>query len=279
MTTPIASVIFSTYNSEEWMRKTLLGFAAQGRCDFEVVVADDGSREPTREMIEAMRPQLPFPLQHVWQTDEGFQKSRILNKAIVASRADYLVFTDGDCIPRRDFVSTHLRLRERGRFLSGGYFKLPMDISKAIDAEDIASGRCFELGWLRGQGLGLQPRAVKLVATGAFARLLDAAIPVNSTWNGHNASGWKSDLVAANGFDERMGYGGQDRELGERLVNAGIRGKRIRHRAVCLHLDHARGYRTEESIRANRAIRDRTRVDRSVRTAHGIEGALAGDGA
>lgn len=278
MTMPIASVIFSTYNSDEWLRKTLLGLAAQDRSDFEVVVADDGSREPTRELIQAMRPELPFPLQHVWQPDDGFQKSRILNKAIVASRADYLVFTDGDCIVRRDFVSTHLRLRQRGRFLSGGYFKLPMDISKAINAGDIASGRCFELGWLRARGLRLEPRAVKLVAPATFAWLLDAVIPVNSTWNGHNASGWKSDLVAANGFDERMGYGGQDRELGERLVNAGIRGKRIRHRAVCLHLDHARGYRTEESIRANLAIRARTRKDRSVRTDHGIQGPLAADG-
>ena len=147
------SVIFSTYNQPEWLRKTLLGFAAQDRHDFEVVVADDGSRDETRELLEGLRPSLPFQLQHVWQADEGFQKCRILNKAIRASRSDYLLFTDGDCIPRRDFVSSHLRLREPGRFLSGGYFKLPMSISKAISADDIAAGRCFELAWLRSQGL------------------------------------------------------------------------------------------------------------------------------
>ena len=269
--TPAASVIFSTYNSEEWLRKTLLGFAAQDRTDFEVIVADDGSREPTREMVEVLRPQMPFALQHVWQPDEGFQKSRILNKAIVASNADYLIFTDGDCIPRRDFVSTHLRLRERGHYLSGGYFKLPMDISKAIDADDIASGRCFDLAWLRAHGLKRAPRDVKLAATGAFAALLDGLVPVNRTWNGHNASGWKDSIVRANGFDERMGYGGQDRELGERLSNAGITGKRIRHRAICVHLDHGRGYRTRESIDFNLGIRAQTRAERTVRTDHGIE--------
>ena len=265
------SVIFSTYNQPEWLRKTLLGFAAQDRHDFEVVVADDGSRDETRELLEGLRPSLPFQLQHVWQADEGFQKCRILNKAIRASRSDYLLFTDGDCIPRRDFVSSHLRLREPGRFLSGGYFKLPMSISKAISADDIAAGRCFELAWLRSQGLPWAARNVKLAAQGKLADCLDVVVTARASWNGHNASGWKQDLVAANGFDERMGYGGEDRELGERLENHGVRGKQVRHRAVCLHLDHARGYKTTASVQANLAIRAETRSRKTVWTPHGIK--------
>ena len=265
------SVIFSTYNQPEWLRKTLLGFAAQDRHDFEVVVADDGSRDETRELLEGLRPSLPFQLQHVWQADEGFQKCRILNKAIRASRSDYLLFTDGDCIPRRDFVSSHLRLREPGRFLSGGYFKLPMSISKAISADDIAAGRCFELAWLRSQGLPWAARNVKLAAQGKLADCLDLVVTARASWNGHNASGWKQDLVAANGFDERMGYGGEDRELGERLENHGVRGKQVRHRAVCLHLDHARGYKTTASVQANLAIRAETRSRKTVWTPHGIK--------
>ncbi|MFT3761527.1 MAG: glycosyltransferase family 2 protein [Pseudoxanthomonas sp.] len=271
MSAPAASVVFSTYNQPDWLEKTLLGFAAQDRADFEVVVADDGSGEETRARIDALRPCLPFALRHVWQPDEGFRKCQILNKAIQFSRADYLIFTDGDCIPRRDFVSVHLRLRERGRFLSGGYFKLPMDISRAIGADDIAGNRCFRLDWLRARGLKSAARDVKLVARGGAAALLDAVVPTRASWNGHNSSGWKDDVLRANGFDERMGYGGQDREFGERLANAGVRGKRIRHRAICLHLDHARGYRTRESIEANLAIRAETRDRRVVRTPYGIE--------
>lgn len=271
MSTPIASVVFTTYNQPDWLEKTLLGFAAQDHADFEVIVADDGSRDETGARIESLRPRLPFELHHLWQPDEGFRKCRILNRAILASRADYLIFTDGDCIPRRDFVSVHLRLRERKRFLSGGYFKLPMGISKAIDADDIAGNRCFDLRWLRERGLEKRAAEVKLTAGPQLASLLDAVVPVNATWNGHNASGWKDDILRANGFDERMGYGGQDREFGERLENAGVRGKRIRHRAICLHLDHARGYRTQESIDFNRAIRAQTRARRITRTPHGIE--------
>ncbi len=270
MDKPAASVVFSTYNQPDWLEKVLLGFTAQNRRDFEVVIADDGSNAETRERIEAMRPGLPFPLQHVWHPDDGFQKCRILNKAISASRSDYLVFTDGDCIPRNDFVAAHLGLREPGRFLSGGYFKLPMAISREINAEDISTNRAFSLEWLRTRGLPFRARDVKLVARGKAAFLLDMVVTTRASWNGHNASCWKSDLISVNGFDERMGYGGEDRELGERLTNAGLRGKRIRHRAILLHLDHPRSYVREEIVAANNAVRAATKTRHSTWTEYGL---------
>lgn len=265
------SVIFSTYNQTPWLAKTLLGFAAQDRTDFEVVIADDGSTDETRNLIEGLRPRLPYALKHVWQPDDGFQKCRILNKAILASETDYLIFTDGDCIPRADFVSAHLRYRAPRRFLSGGYFKLPMSISEKIGEDDIATGRCFDLAWLRQQGLPFAARNAKLAAQGVVAASLDALVTARASWNGHNASGWKADVVAANGFDERMGYGGEDRELGERLEHAGITGKRIRHRAIVLHLDHPRGYVRKDIIEKNESIRADTRRQRLLRTPHGLD--------
>lgn len=266
-----ASVIFTTYNQPEWLEKTLLGFAAQDRQDFEVIVADDGSGPATRHCIERLQRQLPLPVRHLWQADRGFRKCRALNLAVRMSASDYLIFTDGDCIPRRDFVSTHLRLREPGRFLSGGYHKLPQATSRAIQADDIRSGRCFDVAWLRARGMPASRRDLKIGAGPRLARLLDEVSPARASWNGHGASAWKRDILAANGFDERMGYGGQDREFGERLENAGIRGKRIRHRASALHLDHPRGYASAEGIAFNRQLRAQTRRGRRVRTEYGIE--------
>ncbi|KAF1690299.1 glycosyltransferase family 2 protein [Pseudoxanthomonas koreensis] len=266
----IASVIFTTYNQPDWLEKALLGFAAQDRRDFEVIVADAGSGDEPRERIDRLRPRLPVPLRHLWQPDDGFRKCEALNGAIAASRADYLIFTDGDCIPRGDFVSTHLRLREPGRFLSGGYHKLPLETSRTIAPEDIAVGRCFDVRWLRARGMPLSRRDIKLSAGPVAGRLLDAISPARPSWNGHNASAWKRDVLAVNGFDERMCYGGEDREFGERLENAGIRGKRIRHRAVTVHLEHARGYVTAEGVEFNRSLRSATRRTRSTWTGHGI---------
>ncbi len=267
---PLASVVFTTYEQPDWLEKVLWGFEAQTVRAFEVIVADDGSGEETRRRIEALQPRLRYPLRHVWQPHEGFRKCRILNQAIVASASDYLVFTDGDCIPRADFLDVHLRHRTPGRFLSGGYVKLPMPLSEAISREDILAGRCFELRWLRAHGLPLTSNYLKLGAGERAGAWLDRLTPAGATWNGHNASGWKRDILAVNGYDERLQYGGLDRELGERLTNLGVRGKQLRHRAVVIHLDHARGYRTPESIARNMEIRRQVRRGRLTWATNGI---------
>ena len=264
------SVIVSTYNSEEWLQKVLWGYETQTFRDFEVVIADDGSKQPTFDLIKSIQKEVNFPIKHIWQEDDGFQKSRILNKAIVACDADYILMSDGDCIPRKDFLEVHINKRKRGFFLSGGYFMLPMNISKIIQKDDILSGRCFNVKWLKSKGLKSSFKNNKLKAKGIFQELLNLVTPTKATWNGHNASGWKEDILAVNGFDERMQYGGQDRELGERLFNLGIKSKQIRYSAVCIHLDHKRGYKTPETIAKNKAIRKNTVENKITKTAFGI---------
>ncbi len=271
MSAPVASIIISTYNHPAWLRRCLWGYACQDRHDFEMVIVDDGSGEETRQLIESMRPALPFPLRHVWHEDDGFRKCVILNRGIEAARSDYLVFSDGDCVPRADFVSQHLRLREPGRYLGGGYCKLTMDVSLKIDREVIERGLHTDLAWLKANGLPRKKRSLKLWAQpGWRERMLNALTTTKPRWAGNNASGWKADLVRVNGFDERMTYGGEDLELGERLGHAGVPGKQIRFSAVCVHLDHARGYVKPEMKAANQRIRDAVKANRSTWTDYGL---------
>ena len=266
-----ASVILSTYNSTEWLEKVLVGFSVQTEKDFELIIADDGSGEETRLLIEQYQKTLPFPVVHVWQEDVGFQKSRILNKAIVASQSDYLIFTDGDCIPRKDFVEIHAKYAQKGRFLSGGYCKLSMKLSKEIAKDDILSGRCFDLKWLKSIDKLNLSNALKIGANDLSANILDFISPTNASFNNCNSSGFREDMIAINGYDERMKYGGPDREFGERLENNGIKGKQIRHKAIVLHLDHPRGYKTPESLAANLAIRKEVKDKKIVWTPYGIK--------
>ncbi len=271
MQTPAASLIISTYNNPDWLQRCLWGFAAQDRLDFELVVADDGSGTPTRDLLDALAPQLPFPLRHVWHEDAGFRKCTILNRGIEATQSDYLIFSDGDCVPRADFVSQHLRLRQPARYLGGGYCKLPMDLSLKINRDVIVRGQHIDLDWLTANGLPRKKRSLKLWAQpGWRERVLNALTPTKPRWAGNNASGWKADLVRVNGFDERMTYGGEDLELGERLANAGVSGKQIRFSAVCIHLDHARGYVKPEMRAANQKIRDAVKAERRIWTEHGL---------
>ena len=266
-----ASVIFTTYNHPKWLEKTLWGFSMQSYRDFEIVVADDGSGPETRAVIEDLQAQIDIPIQHIWQEDDGFQKCRILNKAIVASRGEYLIFTDGDCIPHPDFVRNHVELARENTLLSGGYFKLPIEVSRAISKQDILDGNSTRPGWLLKQGVPFTPKIAKLFSHPFWGALLDGLTITRATWNGHSASTWKKDILATNGFDERMQYGGQDREFGERLINMGLKTRQVRYRCSCVHLDHGRGYARPDSIAKNRAIRKHTRDEKVTRTEYGIE--------
>lgn len=270
-TPPAISVIFTTYNQPEWLRKVLIGFCFQTFTDFEVIIADDGSGEDTHRVVSEMTQRAPYPIQHIWHPDNGYQKCQILNKAIRASRAEYLVFTDGDCIPRSDFLQTHWENRAPNRFLSGGLTRLPMPISKAISDQDISSGECFSRSYLNKLVPGVTlPFAKKLIKNKCISTLLNTLTTAKASWNGSNASTYKAHILAVNGMDERMLYGGQDRELGERLTNLGIRGKHVRYKAILLHLDHKRGYMTDEGWKLNYGIRNETKQSHSTWTRYGL---------
>jgi glycosyltransferase involved in cell wall biosynthesis len=271
------SVIFSTYNSPDWMEKVLWGFFAQTEREFEIIIADDGSRDDTRERIERLSDDSSLTIRHVWQPDEGFQKSRILNKAIAAAHGDYLIFTDGDCIPRNDFVAEHLRHADENSYLSGGYFKLPMTISKAITKDDVTSQRVFSADWLRQQDMNIGISSLKLSSRGQLGDMLNH-LPIKASWNGHNSSCYKKWAIAVNGFDENMQYGGQDAEFGRRLRHSGVKAKRIRYSTICVHLDHGRGYITPEMQANSERIRLNTRRLKLKWTEHGLNQYIHPDG-
>ncbi|MEY4609612.1 MAG: hypothetical protein RL625_1829 [Gemmatimonadota bacterium] len=265
------SVIVTTYNNPRWLEKVLWGFTAQTFRDFELLVADDGSDAPTADLLERLRPELPFALRHVWHPKQGFRKCTILNAAIAQAEGAYCFFTDGDCIPRADLLAVHVAAARPGRFGSGGYLKLPMVTSEAITRDDVLAGRATDARWLRANGTPWDRRVQRLAWGTTVAALLDRLTPTGATFNGHNAAVWREDLLRVNGFDERLEWGGLDRELGERLENAGVRGMQLRHRALVVHLDHGRGYKRPEAIARNRAIRDEVAAKRLTRTPAGLD--------
>ena len=264
------SIVVSVYQRPRFLELVLRGYAAQTDRDFELLVADDGSGPEVREVIERARRESGLELVHLWHEDRGFRKTIILNRAIAAARGDYLLFTDGDCIPRRDLVATHRALARPGRYVAGGYLKLPAPVSEALTPEDVDSGRVTELRWLRKRGWSPGRRALRLTRSPRLAALFDRLTPTAAHFHGNNASTWREALLEVNGFEGEMGYGGLDKALGYRLENAGVRGVQARHRAVALHLHHDRPYRTPEGVRKNREILARIRREGEVRARRGI---------
>lgn len=265
------SVIMTTYNSPLWLEKVLWGYSVQDHTDFELIIGDDGSTDETREVIDRLREETGMTIKHVWQEDKGFRKCRILNKSILQAESEYVVFTDGDCIPRKDFLTVHAEEAEPDTYLSGGYHKLPMSTSEAITREDIISGRCFDLKWLKAHGLKSSYKNSKLTAGPLRAKIFNALTPTACNFKGSNGSAWLKDILAVNGFDERMPWGGLDREFGVRLINSGIKPKHVRYNAIVIHLDHKRGYKDPELVAANKALRVSSENNKTKVTPCGIK--------
>lgn len=262
-------MILSTYEQPEWLRLVLWGYAAQTFRDFEIVIADDGSGESTLRAVDEVREAAGLEIRHVWQEDRGFRKCRALNRAILASAHDYLVFSDGDCVPRADFLETHVELARPGRFLSGGALRLSREVSESITVDDVVSGRATRLGWLVARGWRPGHRWLRM-APRPVAALLDAVTPARASWNGGNASTWRAHVEAVNGFDERIEYGYEDRTFGARLENLGVPGVQVRHRTVLVHLEHGRPWKDPEGVARNREILHRIEAEGTVRTPHGL---------
>ena len=268
---PKASVIISTYNQPEWLVLVLHSYSLQTFLEFELIIADDGSDQRTKAVVDTFDHESSLRVTHVWQRDEGFRKTKILNKAITIANSDYLIFTDGDCIARQDFVESHLSLRKTKCALSGGYFKLSKSISKSITKTDITKQRCFDKSWLLSMGQPKTFKLQKLTTSKQKAFLLNNLTPTKATFDGMNVSCYKTDIVAVNGFDERMEYGGEDREVGERMVNNGIKFLQVRYSAICVHLHHDRPYKDIKVIQRNKNIRQETKKNKTIYTKHGIQ--------
>lgn len=264
------SAIVSTYNRPDLLERVLWGWAEQSRRDFDLLIADDGSGPETAALIERMRPATQLDIIHVWHADDGYRKTTILNRSIVVAPGDWLLFSDGDCIPRADLIATHYDLARPGRFVAGGYVKLPADVSARISVDDVRAGRHTDLAWLREQGWRPGRRALRLTRSRTRGAIYDRITPTKAEFHGNNASVSKDALLAVNGFEGRMGYGGLDQALGYRLKNSGVPGIQARHRAVTMHLHHERPYRKDDVRKRNREIMAEIRKRGLTRATQGI---------
>ena len=248
-------LIIATYNSPRALRLCLASVARQRVLPDSIAIADDGSGPEPAAVIaefEAAHPELR--VRHVWHEDRGFEKAAILHKAIASSEADFLVFIDGDVMIHPDFIARHLALARPDRFSSGSLIRLDAEATAAVTEADVVEGRVFDMGWLR------MNRAIDRVGTWLKAmpfpmpvqKMLDRLSPVQRAWGGANASAFRAAIIAVNGFDETMKWGGGDKELGIRLANSGVRGQHLRFTAPLVHLDHPRGYADPAHKRANR---------------------------
>lgn len=249
-------LIISTYNNVGSLRLCFKSVAGQTILPGSICVADDGSGPETAKAIAEFAAESPIPVRHVWHDDHGFDKGAILNRAISTSTAEYLIFIDGDVMIAPGFIARHVGLARPDRFLTGSLIRLDEDASRSVTGDMITDGTVFSREWLRNNRALVSVSAwLKTAPLPTFVlNVIELLSIVPRSLCGANASAFRSAILAVNGYDETMKYGGQDKELGERLKNSGVRGRHLRYSAPLVHLHHKRAYATPDSIAKNRRV-------------------------
>jgi len=242
----LISVVVTTYNRPDALRAVLDGLAAQDDAGFEVIVADDGSRDDTRALVEAASRSHPVPLRHVWQEDKGFRAGAARNRAAEQARGEYLVFLDGDCVPRADFIARHRALAEPGWMVAGNRILLAEAFTARALRERVPLHAWSRSDWRAARRRGDVNRTLPL-ATWPLGPLRKLAARRWQRVRTCNLAVWSADFRRVNGFDETFeGWGFEDSDLAVRLLNAGVRRKEGAFATGVLHLWHRENDRRHE---------------------------------
>lgn len=229
------SLIISTYNWPDALRLCLLSVMSQTRLPDEVIVADDGSTNETRELIDKFKTVFPCPLKHAWIPDEGFRLAASRNNAVrTCCTGDYLIFIDHDILLDRNFIHDHERIARPNCYITGGRAKLLKPITLLL----LHGGK---------HKLNLLTRGINRKVNTLHLPFLHPLTRYMYSWKhlygrGANMAMWKSDFEKVNGFDEDLqGYGTEDVDLFNRLENNGVHKKYAQFCAIEYHLFHPRG--------------------------------------
>lgn len=250
----LVSVVTTTYNRPDALREVLDALAAQDDPRFEVVIADDGSRDDTRAMLAGFAAgATPAPglerLVHAWHPDDGFRAAAARNMAVAASRGDYLVFLDGDCVPRPDFVSRHRALAERGFMVTGSRVLMSPELTGEVLAGRLPGPLARRpLAWWIAQRLRRRAnKALPLLRFGDSPLRRYRSVAWRRV-KSCNLAIWRDDYAAVDGFDESfVGWGHEDADLVLRLARHGVRRKGGAFSTEVFHLWHRENPRGNES--------------------------------
>jgi glycosyltransferase involved in cell wall biosynthesis len=266
----LISIIVTTFDRADALDVVLRSLAHQSDRRFEVVIADDGSGPETAALIERWKPQLGATLSHVWQQHRDFRAAEIRNRGIRASRGDYCVFLDGDCLTHPDFVAAHRGLAELGWFVIGNRALLTPTLTDEVLQHRVVPERWGTAAWF-GQRLSGRLNRLAPVLRLPLGPLRKARARVWKGARSCNLGVWRADLDRVDGFDTSFsGWGCEDSDLLVRLLRAGVRRKDGAFATGVLHLWHPEADRSrlsENEQRLARVIEGRyVRADRGIST-------------
>lgn len=254
-------MLISTYNWPEALKSVLESLKAQLIMPNEVLIADDGSGEATKKVVESFSESLAIPVQHIWQEDNGFRKSEILNKAIAATTADYIIQVDGDCIMHKNFVQDHMAQVAKGCFLFGSRVNIKPESVEVVLSMAVPRFSFFS---------GDVKNKTRNLRIPYFQKKYKPTSNFSEKTRGCNLSYWRNDFLAVNGYDESIaGWGREDSEFVLRLLNNNVKGKRLRYGGIVYHIYHPE--KSKEHVAANHRIQENTIASKKTWCENGVQ--------
>ena len=262
------TLTISTYNWPAALELVLKSVSQQTRLPDEVIIADDGSGDVTRHLIERLAQDFPVPLRHIWQQDQGFRLARSRNRAIAAARGDYIIIIDGDMVLHPQFIADHASAARLDSFVQGSRVLTSPKARDRMLAGQLTRLRFFDPSLdRRRHTLRMMPLSRLLLSMSRTTSKVSGTKGCNQAW-------WRSDLLRLNGYDERMqSWGREDTELVLRAFHAGLQRRSLRFSGLAFHLYHEE--RHQDGASANDVYVAETRATRARRCALGIDQHLA----
>lgn len=259
------TIIISYYKAFENLQLILASLSVQSVQQFEVIISEDDYNENTIEFVRQVGNKYPFPIYHIHQqSDNGFRKNEMLNRAIQLAHTPKLVFIDGDCVPHRHFVKQYLQAMKEGYIMEGRAVMLGEKTSKeALKRQSVQHLRYITLLFSDAEktkeGLYFPWAVLSFAAKGRGLV-------------GRNWGICKQHLMAVNGFDADYVYAGvgEDVDIEWRLKANGIQTLSMKNKAIVYHIYHAKGY-SEEKVKENFAMMYRKQKENHIRCLNGIE--------
>jgi glycosyltransferase involved in cell wall biosynthesis len=228
-----SSLIVTTYDWPGALDLVLESALRQTSAPGEVLVADDGSAEPTAEVVRRFAVRFRargVALHHVWHPHRGFRAAEIRNRALALARGAYVLLVDGDCVLHPDFTRSHLAFARPGSLVQGTRVLLGEAKSSRTLARRRSRFHPFETG--------LSHR-MNAVSAGWLSRLVPSPRDPLSGVRSCNMALWRADAVRVNGFNERfVGWGREDSEFVARMTQAGVRRRKLKFGGIVYHLWH-----------------------------------------
>jgi len=221
------SVILSPNKKTERLKKVLLGYNTQTYRNFELIITFDQADSEINSWLPDLKEDVFYTIKEIYSNvDENLQIENLLENI----ETDYIIFANSNSIPRFDFIEQHVKKREEGFYLVGSKSTISKEVFNKINKQDIYSGDCFELHWLKDNGNRNNFQDRLRYSKGLFGSILNFVFSDNLKFNSENASLWKKDMI----YEKKYFNDDFFQDIMQALQKNNIKGKQIKYTTVLI---------------------------------------------